>query len=82
MALRYGHAEERHGSTRWPRSSSREEHPEQLQRVVDRLAQQNEELRAQLDDERRMLREMEADLEREDQEIREMRLELQELESD
>lgn len=63
-------------------SSLREEHPDALQRLVGKLAKQNEQLKAELDNEHRSLWQMEADLEREEQAIVEIRQELAALESD
>ena len=70
-------AEVTHGSRPW----SREEHPEALQRYVDKMARQNKQLEAELARERRSLQKMQAALEREEQAIEEMHQELQELES-
>lgn len=68
--------------TRWSRSWSREEHPEALQRYVDKMVRQNKQLEDELALERRSLRQMEAALEREEQAIEEMQHELHELESE
>ena len=65
-----------------PMSSLREEQPDALERLVDKLAKQNEQLKAELDNEHRNLWQMEADLEREEQAIAEIRQELATLESD